>query len=246
MGCLFKYILRNLKPPQKKKRFQNPFEPSSRCRNERRLIKSLQCKLKPDTRVPKSDLSSETGASLAIYLCGKEKKKKVTQSSFVSEERLICCSGAPELRDTATESRDFKSHQCPPPPASETAGRTDDALFSVRSHRFVSVVPANHHYSEHLRPLHALFGKVLCNDWHETKFRRFFICLSNTLQELQSGDFRGSFSFFQLWLQHMSCMLTLKPNLNGRKSEWRRKRKWREGGKEAIKIDYRYVLLYCC
>ena len=76
MGCLFKYILRNLKPPQKKKRFQNPFEPSSRCRNECRLIKSLQCKLKPDTRVPKSDLSSETGASLAIYLCGKEKKKK--------------------------------------------------------------------------------------------------------------------------------------------------------------------------
>lgn len=177
--------------------------------------------MQAETRHKSPKVRSELGdwsliSNLSLW---QRKKKKVTQSSFVSEERLICCSGAPELRETATESRDFKSHQCPPPPASETAGRTDDALFSVRSHRFVSVVPANHHYSEHLRPLHALFGKVLCNDWHETKFRRFFICLSNTLQELQSGDFRGSFSFFQLWLQHMSCMLTLKPNLNGRKSE---------------------------
>lgn len=166
------------------------------------------------------------------------KEKKKTQSSFVSEERLICCSGAPELRDTATtESRDFKSSQCPPPPASETAGRTHQALFSVRSHPCVSVVPTNHRYSEHQNPLHALFGKKKFYVTTGTRPRSesFFICLSNTLQELQSGDFRGSFSFFQLWLQRMSCMLTLKPNLNGRKSEWRRNRKWREGGERSDK-----------
>lgn len=227
-----------LNHPPKKKRFQNPFEPSSRCRNESRLIKSLQCELKPDTGVPKSDLSSETGASLAIYLCGNERKKKKHKVALSRRSVWYAAAGPPELRDTATtESRDFKSSQCPPPPASETAGRTHQALFSVRSHPCVSVVPTNHRYSEHQNPLHALFGKkkVLCNDWHETKIRKFFICLSNTLQELQSGDFRGSFSFFQLWLQRMSCMLTLKPNLNGRKSEWRRNRKWREGGERSDK-----------
>ena len=204
--------------------------------------------MRAETRHKSPKVRSELGDWSLISNLSLWQWKKKTQSSFVSEERLICCSRAPELRDTpTTESRDFKSSQCPPPPASETAGRTHQALFSVRSHPCVSVVPTNHHYSEHQNPLHALFGKkVLCNDWHETKIWKFFICLSNTLQELQSGDFRGSFSFFQLWLQHMSCMLTLKPNLNGRKSEWRRNRKWREGGKEAIKIDYRYVLPCCC
>lgn len=59
------------------------------------LLFFLQCELKPETRVPKSDLSFETGASLAIYLCGHEKKKKKTQSSFVVGQRLICCSEAP-------------------------------------------------------------------------------------------------------------------------------------------------------
>lgn len=109
---------------------------------------------------------------------------------------MICCSGAPELRDTATtESRDFKSSQCPPPPASETAGRTHQALFSVRSHPCVSVVPTNHRYSEHQNPLHALFGKkkVLCNDWHETKIRKFFYLLVKHATGTSVWGFQGKF-----------------------------------------------------
>lgn len=196
--------------------------------------------VRAETRHRSPKVRSELGdwsliSNLSLWQWKKKKKHKVALSR---RSVWYAAAGPPELRDTATtESRDFKSSQCPPPPASETAGRTHQALFSARSHQCVSVVPTNHRYSEHQNPLHALFGKkkVLCNDWHETKIRKFFICLSNTLQELQSGDFRGSFSFFQLWLQRMSCMLTLKPNLNGRKSEWRRNRKWREGGERSDK-----------
>lgn len=196
--------------------------------------------VRAETRHRSPKVRSELGdwsliSNLSLWQWKKKKKHKVALSR---RSVWYAAAGPPELRDTATtESRDFKSSQCPPPPASETAGRTHQALFSTRSHPCVSVVPTNHRYSQHQNPLHALFGKkkVLCNDWHETKIRKFFICLSNTLQELQSGDFRGSFSFFQLWLQRMSCMLTLKPNLNGRKSEWRRNRKWREGGERSDK-----------
>lgn len=84
-----------LNHPPKKKRFQNPFEPSSRCRNESRLIKSLQCELKPDTRVPKSDLSSETGASLAIYLCGNERKKKKHKVALSRRSVWYAAAGPP-------------------------------------------------------------------------------------------------------------------------------------------------------
>lgn len=212
--CVFKYIPRNHEPP--KERFKNPFELCLSCRNESRLIKSpvffffLQCELKPDTRVPKSDLSLETGASLAIYLCGHEKKHKVALSLG---SVWYAAAGAPELRDTArTESRDFKSNQCPPPPASEAAEETDDALFSTRSNRYISVAPPNHHacYPEHRKPGNALFwwADIYVKTGMSPDSESFFICLSNMHQETQSGDFRGSFSFFQLRLQRMSCILT--------------------------------------
>lgn len=140
--------------------------------------------------------------------------KKKTQSSFVFGQRLICCSRAPELRDTArTESRDFKSSQCPPSPASETTGKTNDALFSIRRNQYISVAPPKLLRRLARKPQSALFWKNhMAGIWSES----FFICSSNMLQELEiSGEV---FLSSRCGFQQVSCMLMLE------KLEW--KEKW--------------------
>lgn len=123
-------------------------------------------------------------------------------------------------------------HLPPRPPGGHT--RPCSAWGAIRAFQWcprITVTPSiRTHYMLYLEK-----KKFYVTTGTRPRSESFFICLSNTLQELQSGDFRGSFSFFQLWLQRMSCMLTLKPNLNGRKSEWRRNRKWREGGERSDK-----------
>lgn len=138
-----------LNHPKKKKRFQNPFEPSSRCRNESRLIKSLQCELKPDTRVPKSDLSSETGASLAIYLCGNERKKKKHKVALSRRSVWYAAAGPPSsetrrrLKAETSKVASVHLHLPPRPPGGHT--RPCSARGAIRAFQWcprITVTPS--------------------------------------------------------------------------------------------------------
>ncbi len=202
MQFVSKYNLRNSKPS--KKRLQNPFEMCSSCRNESRLIKSLslflQHELKPETRVPKSDLSLETGASLAIYLCGHEKKHKVA----LSLGSVWYAAAGPLSSQTR---RGLKAE------TSKVASVYLHLLLKPQKRQMMHCsargaiwtfpwCPANHSLTLSIYSHKCFILKVyfLCNDWPESTLWKLFICLSNMLQELESGDFRGSFSFLQLWV----------------------------------------------
>lgn len=147
-------------------------------------------------------------------------KKKPTQSGFLSVASVWFAAAGPQSSETqrrlkADTSKVASVHLHLP---LKPQNKTGDAQFSTR------------YYPEPLTPQGALFWKsTFC--WQESRLQKlcfsFFICLSNAAG-LSVWGFQGKFFFLPAVVSAGVVHVDFGTNLNGRKSEWCRNRKWKE------------------
>lgn len=156
-------------------------------------------------------------------------KKNNTKWLFVCGQRLIRCSGAPELRDAVTtESRHFKSGQCPPSPASEA---TEKDRWCPVQHQ---VLPrASHGTRCFILKIYFLLAGV---QTPKALFSFFYLFVKRrrTFSLGVSGEVFLSSSCGLSWCR--ACWLWNKFEW---KEKWMMQKQEVEGACLVIKIDYR-------
>lgn len=156
-----------------------------------------------------------------------KKKKKKHKVALSLGSVWYAAARPPELRDTArTESRDFKSSQCPPSPAPETTGKRQMtpcsawAAFQWRplNHCADYLITKQMHTKRFI--LKIFFFFFLRNDWHESKMWKLFLSARQTRYRNFSLGISGEVFLSSSWVYIMEKKHEWK------ESKWHRNRKW--------------------